>query len=155
MLFGITNVPADFQHFINDVLRPFLDVFYPAYIDNILIYRNTLSEHKDHVRQVLKALTTFGLHLKAEKCKVHQTEVKYLGVLIGVNGIGMDPSKIQTIKEEPELKNLKDIQCFLGFANFYHRFIEGYSQIMAPLIMLTKKNRRLSGELNKQQPLKS
>jgi hypothetical protein len=67
MPFGLTNAPANFQRFINDVLYPFLDRFTTAYLDDILIYSETLEEHKDHIRQVLEALSKAGLHLKPEK----------------------------------------------------------------------------------------
>jgi hypothetical protein len=82
MPFGLTNAPADFQHFINDVLRPYLDVFITAYLDDILIYSDNLKDHRDHVLKVLEALSEAGLHLKPEKCEFHHQEVKYLGFII-------------------------------------------------------------------------
>jgi hypothetical protein len=72
MPFGLTNAPASFQHFINDVLRPYLDVFVTAYLDNILIYTDNLEEHKKHILKVLEALSEAGLHLKPEKYEFHQ-----------------------------------------------------------------------------------
>ena len=86
MPFGLCNAPSDFQALINDVLRPYLDVFCTAYLDDILIYSDNLIEHKAQVRQVLSALRKAGLHLQPEKCKFHQTEVKYLGLIITRNG---------------------------------------------------------------------
>jgi hypothetical protein len=94
MLFGLTNAPADFQYFINDVLHPFLDKFCIAYLDDILIYSNTLEDHKLHIQQILELLTANGLHLKPEKCEFHQQKVKYLGLIITQNGINMNPAKI-------------------------------------------------------------
>jgi hypothetical protein len=140
MPFGLTNAPADFQAFINDVLRPFLDRFCTAYLDDILIYSETIEEHREHIKQILDALSKAGLHLKPEKCKFYQMEVKYLGLLVGRNGIKMDPSKVQTIMEWEPPSNLKDVQEFLGFANFYRRFIRDYSKVVAPLTSLTKKD---------------
>jgi hypothetical protein len=75
MPFGLTNAPADFQRFKNDVLSPFLDRFTTAYLDDILIYSETLEEHKDHIRQVLEALSKAGLHLKPENA--NSTGAKY------------------------------------------------------------------------------
>jgi len=137
MPFGLTNAPADFQHFINDVLAPFLDQFTTAYLDDILIYSDTLDEHKEHVRQVLEALRKNQLHLKPEKCEFFLDEVKYLGLIIGREGIKMDPAKVETVKDWPTPENLKDVRSFLGFANFYRRFIRGYSDVVRPLTELT------------------
>ena len=90
MPFGLTNAPADFQRFINDVLHPFLDAFCTAYLDDILIYSESLEEHQEHVKKVLQALSKVGLHLKPEKCEFHKTEVKYLGLIISADGVKMD-----------------------------------------------------------------
>jgi hypothetical protein len=103
MPFGLTNTPTSFQHFINNVLRPYLDVFVTAYLDDILIYSDNLKEHRKHVLKVLEALSEAGLHLKPEKCEFHQREVKYLGFIISTSGTKMDPAKVATIQEWPEL----------------------------------------------------
>jgi hypothetical protein len=99
MPFGLTNIPASFQHFINNVLRPYLDVFVTAYLDDILIYSNNLEEHKKHVLKVLEALSEAGLHVKPEKCKFYQWEVKYLSFIILTSGTKIDPAKVATIQE--------------------------------------------------------
>jgi hypothetical protein len=99
MPFGLTNAPASFQHFINDTLRDFLDVFCTAYLDDILIYSDSLAEHQIHVRQVLKKLQQAGLYLKPEKCEFHVQEVKYLGLIITTKGIQMDPAKVAAVKD--------------------------------------------------------
>ena len=140
MPFGLTNAPADFQRFINDTLAPFLDQFTSAYLDDILIYSDTMEDHMQHVRRVLERLTEAGLHLKPEKCEFHKTEVKYLGLIIGTDGIKMDPSKVETVKNWPTPQNVRDVRSFLGFANFYRRFIKGYSKVTEPLTRLTKKD---------------
>jgi hypothetical protein len=119
MPFGLTNAPADFQHFINDMLCPYLDVFVTAYLDDILIYSDNLKDHRDYILKVLEALSEAGLHLKPEKCEFHCQEVKYLGFIISTSGTKMDPAKVATVQEWPEPRNIKDVQSFLGFANFY------------------------------------
>jgi hypothetical protein len=139
MPFGLTNAPASFQHFINDVLWPYLDVFITAYLDNILIYSDNLDEHRIHVQKVLQALCDADLHLKPEKCEFHRQEVTYLGFIISMDGTKMDPTKVTSIQEWLTPVNIKDVQSFLGFANFYRRFIRGYSAIVAPLTHLTGK----------------
>ena len=140
MPFGLTNAPADFQKFINDTLRPFLDLFCTAYLDDILVYSDTLEEHKIHVRRVLEALSEAGLHLKPEKCEFHRQQVKYLGMIVQHNGVRMDPAKVSAIVEWDSPKNLTDVRSFLGFANFYRRFIKGYSEVVAPIVRLTRKD---------------
>ena len=139
MPFGLTNTLADFQHFINHALHSFLDHFCMAYLDDILIYSATLEEHQKHVQRVLEALSKAGLHLKPEKCHLHKTEVKYLGLIISTDGIQMDLEKVTAILEWGSPHNLHDVRAFLGFANFYRQFIVGNSNMVAPLVGLTKK----------------
>ena len=140
MPIGLTNALADFQHFINDVLYPFLDAFCTAYLDDILIYSETLEEYQAHVKKVLEALSKVGLHLKPEKCEFHKTEVKYLGLIISADGVKMDPKKVRAVVEWDSPKNLHDLCAFLGFSNFYRRFILGYSEVVSLMIKLTKKD---------------
>ncbi|KAH0604507.1 uncharacterized protein H6S33_006884 [Morchella sextelata] len=140
MPFGLANAPATFQHWINYILRPYLDQFITAYLDDILIYSETLSEHKEHIQKILKVLDENHVHLKAEKCEFMVQETKYLDLILTPNGNRMDPKKVVDVLEWSTPKNLHDIQVFLGFANFYRRFILGYSKIVAPLTVLTKKN---------------
>jgi hypothetical protein len=150
MPFGLTNAPADFQRFINDTLSPFLDQFTSAYLNDILIYSDTMEEHLQHIRRVLERLTTAGLHLKPEKCEFHKTEVKYLGLIVGAEGIKMDPSKVETVKSWPTPGNVRDVRSFLGFANFYRRFIMGYSKVVEPLTRLTRKEQPFRWETEHQ-----
>ncbi|KAH0611537.1 uncharacterized protein H6S33_010802 [Morchella sextelata] len=140
MPFGLANAPATFQHWINDILRPYLDQFVTAYLDDILIYSETLAEHKEHIRKVLKVLDESHVHLKPEKCEFIVQETKYLGLILTPDGNRMDPKKVVDVLEWSTPRNLHDIQVFLGFANFYRRFILGYLKIVAPLTALTKKN---------------
>src|ERR1700687_1212068 len=115
MPFGLTNAPAFFQEFINDTLRPFLDIFCTAFLDDIFIYSDNLKEHKDHVRAVMTALKEAGLYLKAEQCEFHTEEVKYLGLIVGINGIRMDPEKVQSVENWTAPEKFKEVQAFLGF----------------------------------------
>ena len=140
MPFGLTNAPASFQHFINDTLREFLDIFCTAYLDDILIYSDTLEEHRKQVRKVLQKLKKAKMFLRPEKFEFHTQRTKYLGLIITPWGIEMDPAKIATVVNWELFQNLKDVQTFFGFANFYRRFVLGYSSIVAPLTELTKKN---------------
>ena len=121
MPFGLTNAPATFQNFVNDVLRPFLDLFVTAYLDDIIIFSENLKNHKRHVREVLGALQKNGLHLAAGKCEFHRTSVKYLGFIISTEGCAPDPAKIETVvnwgKPEDESLGSKDISKKKKFSN--------------------------------------
>jgi hypothetical protein len=139
MPFGLTNAPASFQRWMNEVLSDYLDVFCIAYLDDILIYLDSLEEHQRHIRQVLQWLKEVGLTLKLSKCEFHTDKTEYLGYIISPTGIQMDPEKLKTVKDWKEPVNIKGIQSFLGFANFYRRFIRDFSKITTPLTKLTKK----------------
>jgi hypothetical protein len=139
MPFGLTNAPASFQEFINDTLRPFLDILCTAFLEDILIYSDNLKEHKEHVTAVMTSLKEAGLYLKPEKCEFHKEEVKYLGLIVGINGIRMDSAKVEAFENWEAPEKLKEVLAFLGFANFYQRFIRNYSRIVQPLTKLTKK----------------
>lgn len=137
MPFGLTNAPVSFKRFINEVLRPFLDRFCTAYLDDILIYSNDLESYVDHVNQVLQALTDNDLYCPPEKCQFHVQEIKYLGLIITTKGLEMDPKKIKKIRDWKAPRNVKDIQGFTGFANFYRRFIKWYTEILLLITALT------------------
>src|SRR5215471_4800150 len=141
MPFGLCNAPATFQAYINETLRDYLDEFCIAYLDDVLIYSSgTLEEHIEQVRKVLIRLKDSELYVKLEKCEFHVEETKFLGYIISPKGIAMDPERIKTIVEWPVPKSQYDLQVFLGFANFYRRFILSYSRIILPLTVLLKKS---------------
>ena len=110
------------------------------YLDDILIYSDSIAEHKDHVREVLQQLRINGLFASPNKCVLHCDKVEFLGFILGPHGVQMDDSKVSVIQEWPTPRRLKDIQAFLGFANFYRCFIHSYSRIATPLIQLTHKS---------------
>lgn len=136
---GLTNAPAAFQRFVNSVFADMLDICVIVYLDDILIYSEDLASHKKHVREVLLRLCKHRLYAKPEKCAFHTTSVEYLGYLLSPDGLTMSSEKIQAIVNWPEPRKVKDIQSFLGFANFYRRFIFNYSDIVVPLTRLTRK----------------
>src|SRR5215469_7820574 len=129
---------------MNDTFHEYLDKFLVAYIDDILVYSKTQEEHDHHVRLVLSRLRKKGLYAKLEKCEFDQPQVEFLGFIVSSSGVSMDPKKIQTILDWATPTSVRDVQCFLGFANFYRRFIKGYSSIASPLTRLTSKDRPFS-----------
>ncbi len=142
MPFGLVNSPSVVQSFINDVFRDILDHYVIVYIDDILIYSETLQEHIQHVRSILQRLINYQLYAKLEKCEFHTTSVTFLGYIISQEGVAMDESKVHAVLNWPLPSNIKELQRFLEFANFYHRFIRGFSSIAAPLTNMTKKGLR-------------
>ena len=114
-------------------LRDFLDHFVYVYLDDILIYSSDLKKHQDHVTQVLKRLLENKLYVKAEKSEFHADIVSFLGFIVAPGRVQMDPAKISAVVEWPTPDSRKRVQQFLGFANFYRRFIRGFSAIAAPL----------------------
>ena len=147
MPFGLTNAPATFQAFINKALGKFLDLTVVVYLDDILIFSKDETKHEEHVRQVLTALQCHGLHLKISKCTFNVTEVDFLGFKINTEGIYIDPERICAIKEWQPPANVHELQVFLGFANFFRRFIRNHSRIAAPLLNLLKtgKDKKKTG----------
>ncbi|KAK3561109.1 hypothetical protein QTP86_028317, partial [Hemibagrus guttatus] len=138
MPYGLANAPSMFQDFIHEVLREFLHRFVLVYIDDILIYSRNMAEHRQHVAKVLERLRKFQLFLKVEKCSFHQPSVQFLGYKIDSSGIQMDEGKITAIRNWPAPTTMKELQRFLGFANFYRRFIQNYSSIANPLTSLLR-----------------
>lgn len=139
MPFGLANAPACFQRFIQWVLREYLDVFCFVYLDDILIFSKTDGEHLIHIEKIFSAFSEHKLTASAEKCAFLQTSVVFLGFVISTSGISMDPSKLSTISDWPYPNNLSELQRFLGFSNFYRRFIPNFSGVAGPLTTLTGK----------------
>jgi hypothetical protein len=140
MLFGLTNTPAAFQHFMNDIFRDMLDTKVVIYLDDILIFSKNQEDHEKDVKEVLWRLTTNQLFCKLSKCSFHVDTVDYLGLVISPKGISMEEKKVQAVKEWPVPKNVKQVQSFLGFANFLHRFVPNYSTLARPLHNRTHKD---------------
>lgn len=123
MPFSLTNAPAVFQALINDVLRDMLNHFVFVYLDDILIFSRTLEEHVQHVRLVLQRLLENKLYVKPEKCEFYLPSVSFLGYIVAQVQLQPDPVKIRAVTEWPTPISSKQLQRFLGFADFYRRFI--------------------------------
>jgi hypothetical protein len=141
MPFGLTNAPATFCTMMNQVLHGFLDDFVVVYLDDIVIYSETLEEHVQHVRRVFNRLRENELYAKPSKCSFAQTSISFLGHIIEQGKIRMDAKKVTAIKDWQPPKNVHDVRSFLGLCNYYRRFVKGYSEIALPLTELTKKDK--------------
>uniref|UniRef100_A0AAR2J3M5 Gypsy retrotransposon integrase-like protein 1 n=1 Tax=Pygocentrus nattereri TaxID=42514 RepID=A0AAR2J3M5_PYGNA len=138
MSYGLSNAPSVFQAFMNDVFREFLNKFVIVFIDDILIFSPDFSSHVNHVRQVLLRLQENNLYAKAEKCEFHLQRVSFLGYVISSSGVLMSDDKVSAVTNWPKPGSVKELQRFLGFANFYRRFIRNFSSTAAPLTALLK-----------------
>ena len=140
MPFGVTNAPAVFMDYMNKIFRPFLDKFVVVFIDDILIYSRTQEEHAEHLRLVLGVLREKQLYAKLSKCEFWMDEVQFLGHVISAQGIAVDPAKVEAVVKWESPKSATEIKSFVGLAGYYRRFIEGFSKIVAPLTLLTRKD---------------
>lgn len=138
--FGLTNGPATYQRYMNTVLFDYLDDFCTAYLDDILIYSDNELEHQEHVCKVLQRLRKAGLQVDIKKTEFHVTRTKYLGFIISIDGIEVDPDKVSAVVNWKAPASVKGVQSFLGFCNFYRRFIKDYGRIAKPLNELTRKD---------------
>ncbi len=139
MPFGLTNTPASFQSYVNRVLRPYLDITVIVYLDDVLAFSRNLSQHEKHVREVLKAPFKAGLYTKLSKCIFSVTHIPFLGFILIDKGVEMEEDRISTILNWPEPESVREVQSFLGFANFYWRFVKEFPRIAYPLTDMTKR----------------
>ncbi|KAF8675482.1 hypothetical protein RHS04_06701 [Rhizoctonia solani] len=151
MTFGLTNAPALFQHFMNKLFKDLLDVCVIIYLDNILIYSKNEADHTQHVHKVLRRLMDNQLFCKVSKCTFHVTSVEYLGIIVLDKGFSLDKLKIQAVQEWPTPKKVKEVQLFLGFANFLCCFVANFSHPARPLHNLVKKDAPWKWETKEQE----
>ncbi|CUA71100.1 Transposon Tf2-7 polyprotein [Rhizoctonia solani] len=141
MPFRLTNAPTAFQHFMNDILQDLLDVTVIVYLDDILIFSNNPEEHTAHVKEVLRQLQENQLFCKASKCFFNTTTMEYLGIMISPKGISIEKGKVEAVRNWPTPNNRKQVQSFLGFANFLWRFVPDFSRMSRPLNDLIPKDK--------------
>ena len=138
--FGLTNGPASYQHYMNNILLPFLNDFVQAYLDNIIIYSKTWKEHTQHVWTVLQKLHEADLQVNIKKSEFYMQEITFLSLLVSTEGLKMNPWKIEVIIQWATPMKLVKVQSFIGFCNFYRRFIKDFSKIVRPLTQLAQKD---------------
>ena len=143
MFFGLMNSPATFQAIMNELLRDLINTGKVAvFIDDVIVGMETEEEHDELVAEVIRRLEENDLYVKPEKCKWKVREVEFLGVVIRLEGIKMEKKKVKGVLEWPTPKCVKDVQKFLGLANYYRRFIEGFTTVARPLHDMVKKDKK-------------
>ena len=149
MFFGLTNSPATFQTMMmNDIFcEEIAEGWVVIYMDDILVFSKDKKQHQEQVKRILEKLRRHPLSLKAEKCYFDKEEIDFLGLIITEKGIRMDPNKVKAVTAWPTPTTKRELQQFLGFVNFYRRFVKGFAKIAKPLTKLTGKNEWLWTEL--------
>ena len=139
MPFGLTNAPATFQRLMNKILKPVLYTSALVYLDDIIVFSNTLDDHIQHLETVFKLLAEAGLKLKLKKCDFFKEEIKYLGHVVSRDGVTPNKAKVESIVNYPEPTNVKELSSFLGLASYYRKFIRAFAEKAHPLTKLTRK----------------
>jgi hypothetical protein len=132
MSFELTNAPTHFTYLMNSVFMLELDKFLVVFIDDILIYSKNEEEHAKHLHIVLTRIREHQLYAKFSKCIFWLEEIQFLGHILSVNGIVVDPSKVKDILEWKLPTTVHQVRSFLGLAGYYCRFIPNFSKIVKP-----------------------
>jgi hypothetical protein len=140
MPFGLTNAPSTFMRLMNHVLRAFIGKFVVVYFDNILIYSKNLTEHLDHLCNVLSVLRSEKLYANLKNCAFCMEKIVFLGYVVTAQGIAMDEEKVNAIRDWPTPKSVSEVRRFHGLVSFYRRFVKDSSTIAAPLNEVVKKS---------------
>lgn len=141
--FGLCNSPATFSRIVQLVLQGLTWAECMAYLDDIIILGTSFENHLGNIRKVLERFKQYNLKLKPKKCHFFQTELKFLGRLVSTEGISVNPDNIKTVLNWPTPKTKKDLESFIGFANYHRQHIKNFSEMAEPLHQLTKKTGRI------------
>ena len=144
MLFGLKNALATFQRMIDKVLRKYLHKFFFVYMDDIVIFSNSLQENWQHLKIIFDELKNHGLKIELDKSEFLRKEVPFFGHIITPDGIKPNPEKINAINKYPLPITQKDVKAFLGLTKYYRKFIRDYAKIAKPLTNVLKKGEKIA-----------
>jgi len=143
MFFGLTNSPATFQIIMNDILKDLINTGEVAvFMNNVLVETENEKWHNKIVEEILKRMEENNLYIKPEKCIWKVREINFLGLVIWLGEIKMQEEKIAEVLEWPKPKMVKEVQKFLGLANYYRQFVKDFSKIAKPMHKLIRKDKK-------------
>ena len=132
MPFGLTNAPAQFMQMMNELLHEYLDLFVLVFLDDILVFSANEDEHAEHLKKVLEVLRKHRLYAKASKCEMMKKSIEFLGQQISRGGMTPTEEKLKAVREWSQPQNVHEVRSFLGFANYYRRFVTDFAAIANP-----------------------
>ena len=139
MPFGLCNAPATFERLMDRVLCGMRWSRCLVYMDDVISFGKSIPEALASLEEVFARLSDFGLQLKAKKCTFMQTEVGFLGHIVGRTGLACNPEKLATVRNWHEPNRVKAVRQFVGFIGYYHRFVIFLAELAEPLVALTQK----------------
>jgi len=146
MPFGLCNAPCTFQNAIQTILRNENNKTCLIYLDDIIIFANTIEEHNKRLKNIFSKLLAAGIKLSFNKCQFAQKRVKFLGHIISKNGIETDPEKTKIIKEWKKPETMRELTSFMGFTSYYRRFIKNFSSIAEPIECIMKRAKQFKNK---------
>ena len=136
----LTSAPATFQRLMERIFHGLHWKTLLLYLDDVIIMAPDFQTHMNCLEQVLQRLDAAGLKLKPSKCKVLQKEVKFLGNIVGADGVATDPAKVEAVEHWPTPRTLKELKAFLGTVGYYHHYVSDFATVARPLTKLTSKD---------------
>ena len=146
MPFGLTNAPATFHRLMNEIFKEDLFKQVLIFLDDLLVYSETPSEHLDHLEEIFLKLRAAGLKLKHKKSDLFQTQVNYLGHVLDKTGIRPDPKKLEAVREWERPKTVTQVRSFTAFCIYYRKFVKNFAEVAKPLYRLTSKGVKFTWE---------
>lgn len=154
MPFGLKNAPRIFQRAMDDILRPYVGKICHVYMDDIIVFSETLDQHSKDLKTIMDTLGKAHMKISLEKSKFFKKETEFLGYMVAHKTIRTDRRKIDTIVNYPTPTNLRELRSFLGLANYYRKFVQNFAQIAKPLTVLTSgENGKVSKNMSKKTPI--